>query len=40
MLKRNGELLRNEVPGYGARLTDSELASCVTPKRTVGQQFY
>ena len=27
MLKRNGELLRHEVPGYQARFTDSELAS-------------
>lgn len=27
MLKRNGEFLRHEVPGYSGRFTDSELAS-------------
>lgn len=39
MLKRNGELLRNEVPGFGARLTDTELASYNAAFATIERDY-
>jgi hypothetical protein len=39
MLKRNGELLRNEVPGFDSRFTDTELASYNAAFATIERDY-
>jgi hypothetical protein len=39
MLKRNGQLVRHEVPGYGARFTDAEFASYNAAFATIERDY-
>lgn len=39
MLRRNGELLRHEVPGYPTRFTDSEIASYKAAFATIEKDY-
>lgn len=39
MLKRNGEFVQNEVPGYSARFTDAELASYNAAFATIERDY-
>jgi hypothetical protein len=40
MLKRNGQLLQHEVPGYGARFTDTEFASYNAAFATIERDYH
>ncbi len=39
MLRRNGELVQNEIPGFDARLSDAELASYNAAFATIEREY-